>query len=213
MRRMKNLPRRDFLKQSALTAGATALPFAAFAQPPQPSSPRPHFPTSDAAWHTTWDAALGGPRRQCAHHAALRPPVLVEGSTYAGIWQECAPQEGLVYGTLAEVRRHSRRPGHSAPDRARQPHGLLRAAEGRRATPGVHQAGRQGGHRRRLRADPDGGADRRNRVGYGPAHRRRSGAARPPPTSRAAAGTRGCASIATRARPVWWRASAPTTPA
>jgi hypothetical protein len=27
-------------------------------------------------------------------------PVLVEGSTYAGIWQECAPQEGQVYGTL-----------------------------------------------------------------------------------------------------------------
>jgi hypothetical protein len=27
-------------------------------------------------------------------------PVLVEGSTYAGIWLECAPQEGQVYGTL-----------------------------------------------------------------------------------------------------------------
>lgn len=29
-------------------------------------------------------------------------PVLVEGSTYAGIWQECAPQEGLVYGLLQQ---------------------------------------------------------------------------------------------------------------
>jgi hypothetical protein len=28
--------------------------------------------------------------------------VLVEGSTYAGIWQECAPQEGLVYGLLQQ---------------------------------------------------------------------------------------------------------------
>jgi hypothetical protein len=27
-------------------------------------------------------------------------PVLVEGSSYGGIWLECAPQEGQVYGTL-----------------------------------------------------------------------------------------------------------------
>jgi hypothetical protein len=29
-------------------------------------------------------------------------PVLVEGAVYPGIWQECAPQEGLVYGTLSQ---------------------------------------------------------------------------------------------------------------
>ena len=34
--------------------------------------------------------------------ARYRHPVLVEGSTYAGIWQECAPQEGLVYGLLQQ---------------------------------------------------------------------------------------------------------------
>jgi len=28
-------------------------------------------------------------------------PVLVEGAVYPGIWQECGPHEGLVYGTLA----------------------------------------------------------------------------------------------------------------
>ena len=27
-------------------------------------------------------------------------PVLLEGAVYPGIWQECAPQEGLVYGSL-----------------------------------------------------------------------------------------------------------------
>ena len=54
----KSLRRRDFLKQSALAAGAAALPaFNLFAQPPQ-TAPRPHFPTADPAWATTWDAAL-----------------------------------------------------------------------------------------------------------------------------------------------------------
>jgi hypothetical protein len=29
-------------------------------------------------------------------------PVLLEGSTYQGIWLECAPHEGLVYGSLSQ---------------------------------------------------------------------------------------------------------------
>ena len=29
-------------------------------------------------------------------------PLLFEGSTYQGIWQECGPHEGLVYATLAK---------------------------------------------------------------------------------------------------------------
>jgi hypothetical protein len=94
------LLRRAFLKQTALAAGATAIPsLNLFAQPPQSAS-RPHFPTSDPAWATTWDAALA----VCAGNVRSMPrydhPVLVEGSTYAGIWLECAPQEGQVYGTL-----------------------------------------------------------------------------------------------------------------
>ena len=105
--------RRDFLKQTALTAGAAAFSRPALSQQNAPSplpaatpapatntAPRPHFPTADPAWAATWDAALA----VCAGNVRSMPrydhPVLVEGSTYAGIWQECAPQEGQVYGTL-----------------------------------------------------------------------------------------------------------------
>jgi hypothetical protein len=105
----KSLLRRDFLKQTALAAGATALPFAgirliANAQqnpPPTPAGgPRPHFPTADHAWATTWDAALAVLAGNVRSMPRYDHPVLVEGSTYAGIWLECAPQEGQVYGTL-----------------------------------------------------------------------------------------------------------------
>ena len=115
----KDLPRRDFLKQSALATCAAAMPYASFAQPqqapapapaagpksaaaaiPASSAPRPHFPTSDPAWTSTWDAALAVLTGNVRTMPRYDHPVLVEGSTYAGIWQECAPQEGLVYGTL-----------------------------------------------------------------------------------------------------------------
>jgi hypothetical protein len=105
-RMKKSLPRRAFLQQSALAAAA--LPFArsfAFAQAASPArkpAPRPHFPTADPAWATTWDAALAVLAGNVKLLSRYDHPVLVEGSTYAGIWQECAPQEGLVYGTLAK---------------------------------------------------------------------------------------------------------------
>jgi hypothetical protein len=104
----KNLLRRDFLKQSMLATAAAAMPYASFAQSqqapapavPASSAPRPRFPTSDPAWQTTWDAALAVLAGNVRTMPRYDHPVLVEGSTYAGIWQECAPQEGLVYGTL-----------------------------------------------------------------------------------------------------------------
>jgi hypothetical protein len=116
---IKNQPRRDFLKQTAFAAASAALPvspFASFAQAqqapapavvprpaaavPPPAAPRPHFPTADPAWAATWDAALAVVAGNVRTMPRYDHPVLVEGSTYAGIWQECAPQEGLVYGTL-----------------------------------------------------------------------------------------------------------------
>jgi hypothetical protein len=95
---MKNLPRRVFLKQSAFAAAA--MPFASFAQTQRSSAPRPQFPSADPAWQTTWDAALVVLAGNVRTMPRYDHPVLVEGSTYGGIWQECAPQEGLVYGTL-----------------------------------------------------------------------------------------------------------------
>ena len=60
----------------------------------------------DAAWKragkSTWDAALAvlaGNIRTVPRYAR---PLLFEGSTYQGIWQECGPHEGLVYATLAK---------------------------------------------------------------------------------------------------------------
>jgi hypothetical protein len=105
----KSLVRRDFLKQTALAAGAVAMPFSlalpTYAQQtsstPQSKPPAtPRFPTSDPAWQKTWDAALAVLAGNVRSMPRYAHPVLVEGSTYAGIWLECAPQEGQVYGTL-----------------------------------------------------------------------------------------------------------------
>ncbi|HWB31605.1 MAG TPA: hypothetical protein VG714_00365 [Acidobacteriaceae bacterium] len=100
--------RRRFLHQTALAAAsATIAPYLAVAQsvekttaPAPNTAPRPKFPTSDPAWATTWDAALAVLAGNVRSMPRYEHPVLVEGSTYAGIWLECAPQEGQVYGTL-----------------------------------------------------------------------------------------------------------------
>ena len=97
------LERRDFLKLTALAAGSTLLPDAAYAEakPATISSLHPDFPTSDPRWLRTWDAALGVLAGNIHVLPRFEHPVLVEGSVYPGIWLECGPHEGLVYGTLA----------------------------------------------------------------------------------------------------------------
>jgi hypothetical protein len=112
----RSMLRRDFLKQTALAAGAAALTFTGtslLASAPQNTATRPPFPTADPDWATTWDAALA----VCAGNVRSMPryehPVLVEGSTYAGIWLECAPLEGQVYGTLQKY--IATPPGHPTP--------------------------------------------------------------------------------------------------
>jgi hypothetical protein len=94
--------RRDFLANAAIvTAAALA------AGPLQAMAQLAAIPTADASpnkavWKRTWDAALAtlaGNIRTVPNYAR---PLLFEGSTYQGIWQECGPHEGLVYATLAK---------------------------------------------------------------------------------------------------------------
>jgi len=70
----------------------------AMAQGPEPAS---NDLESKRAWKRIWDAAvavLAGNLRTVPGYAH---PLLFEGSTYQGIWQECGPHEGLVYATLS----------------------------------------------------------------------------------------------------------------
>jgi hypothetical protein len=100
---MRTFGRRDFLELASLTAGATLLPLAARAEADSAvaTTTHPTFPAADARWQRTWDAALAVLAGNLHILPRFAHPVLVEGSVYPGIWQECAPEEGLVYGTLA----------------------------------------------------------------------------------------------------------------
>lgn len=62
--------------------------------------PRPHLPSSDPAWAGTWDAAMTVLAGNVHPVPSYKQPVLFEGSTYQGIWQECGPHEALVYAGL-----------------------------------------------------------------------------------------------------------------
>jgi hypothetical protein len=118
-----NKTRRGFLKQTALVTGAAVASRFGYAQTAQRpaagppitpnTAPRPHFPTNDPAWEKTWDAALAVLAGNVRSMSRYEYPVLVEGSTYAGIWLECAPLEGHVYGTLEKFA--ARREGQPTP--------------------------------------------------------------------------------------------------
>jgi len=102
--------RRRFLAGSAKAAVASfalhALPSHSQAKSPQqPESDRPTqtpiFPSADPGWKRTWDAAVAVLAGNIRSVPGYSKPVLFEGSTYQGIWQECGPHEGVVYAHLA----------------------------------------------------------------------------------------------------------------
>jgi hypothetical protein len=94
----KQFPRREFLKLSALVAGGVVLPACAETSTPK----RPLISANDPARQRTWDAALATLSGNIDTLPSFDHPVLFEGSVYPGIWQECGPHEGLVYGTLSK---------------------------------------------------------------------------------------------------------------
>jgi hypothetical protein len=53
-------------------------------------------------WQRTWDAALAMLAGNIRTLRQYDKQVLIEGSTYDGIWLECGPHEGLVYAQLAQ---------------------------------------------------------------------------------------------------------------
>lgn len=95
---LSKVTRRHLLKLSAAAAGAKiAGPLVYAMQAEQVLSS-----STDDRWLETWKAAL-----EClAGNVRMVPrynrPVLFEGAVYPGIWQECGPHEGLVYGTLSK---------------------------------------------------------------------------------------------------------------
>jgi hypothetical protein len=80
--------RRAFLQTSALAAASSALP--AFGE------------ALDLAGTRTAaiDVLTGNIRTLPARSDGYTKPVLIEGSTYQGVWQECAPLEGLVWAEV-----------------------------------------------------------------------------------------------------------------
>lgn len=57
---------------------------------------------ADSDWRRTWDAAVRTLAKNVRPLGTYNHPLLWEGSTYQGVWQECGPQEALVYAALSE---------------------------------------------------------------------------------------------------------------
>src|ERR1035437_7098777 len=98
--------RRGFLANAVWVAGAVlASPvLQAVAQEPAQSANAPvaNDPDRKHAWKRAWDAALAVLATNIRIVPGYALPLLFEGSTYQGIWQECGPHEGLVYAMLAK---------------------------------------------------------------------------------------------------------------
>jgi hypothetical protein len=81
--------RRQFLLQTA----------AALAARSEPSTLE--FRCDSAKLQTVYDAAVTGLKGNVQDVFRYPKAVLLEGATYAGVWLECAPLEGLVYAPLS----------------------------------------------------------------------------------------------------------------
>src|SRR5262245_16021523 len=63
-------------------------------------APQISFETSDAEYQATYSRAMQVLARNTTVVSGYSRPVLIEGSSYSGIWLECAPHEGLTYAPI-----------------------------------------------------------------------------------------------------------------
>jgi len=96
--------RRTFLLQGT-AALATLNSAAALAAA---NSSAPSFQTANTRWQKAYDGALAVLAGNVQFVPGYEKPVLIEGSTYQGIWMECGPMEALVYRRFQpEIARNS----------------------------------------------------------------------------------------------------------
>jgi hypothetical protein len=92
---MAEMNRRDFLKHGAGALVAVRAGAALGSSPIVDGAPR--FKTANAHWQSAYDAALSILSNNVQVMPRFISPVLIEGSSYKGIWMECGPHESLIY--------------------------------------------------------------------------------------------------------------------
>ena len=98
------ITRRGALKLASFAAvdALLPLPLQLPVQHDKKPAPPPVGSKDNARWTETWTAALAVLAGNVRNVPRYDRPVLFEGAVYPGIWLECGPHEGLVYGTLAK---------------------------------------------------------------------------------------------------------------
>lgn len=91
--------RRKFIKRvTKLAASILSGPILEKALPPSSDTDLPLFRTDHENLQAKYAFALNTLRGNIRQVFGYETPVLIEGSTYGGIWLECGPLEGQVYG-------------------------------------------------------------------------------------------------------------------
>jgi len=88
--------RREFLKDCLGSMAARRLGMASRALG-ETGHTTPQFRCTNKQWLQTYEKALRILEHNVQEMPRIPAPVLIEGSDYAGIWQECGPHESLVY--------------------------------------------------------------------------------------------------------------------
>jgi len=107
--------RRSIVRLAALASGAIATRSLAGQLPTTPQTAdmvqagqkSAAAAKDDGRWREAWNAALAVLAGNVRDVPRFDRPVLFEGAVYPGIWLECGPHEGLVYGTLAKYVKES----------------------------------------------------------------------------------------------------------